>query len=186
MLPLGTPLPAFDLPDVRSGNRVADTDYRDRATVVVFWCNHCPFVKHLEAGFVSFATEMAAAGVGVVAVSSNDVESYPQDGPDQMAALAESAGYSFPYLYDESQAVAKAFQAACTPDFYLFDAGGALVYRGQFDDSRPGNGRPVTGGDLRAAVEQLLGGGPVDVLQHPSLGCNIKWKPGQAPDDRGA
>lgn len=182
MVPLGTPLPAFDLPDPRTGARVTDTDFQGRATVVAFWCNHCPFVKHIEAGFVAFADEMAEVGVGVVAVSSNDVESYPQDGPAEMAALARSAGYGFPYLYDETQAVAKAFRAACTPDLYLFDAEHRLVYRGQFDDSRPGNGRPVTGRDLRAAVKMVLEGVPAPEPQHPSLGCNIKWKPGQAPD----
>jgi thiol-disulfide isomerase/thioredoxin len=183
MLPLGTRLPAFDLPDPRTGLRVTDRHLDDApATVVVFWCNHCPFVKHLEADFVSFAAEVAAAGVRVVAISSNDVEAYPQDGPDEMAALAESAGYGFPYLYDESQDLAKEFGAACTPDFYLFDGSGRLAYRGQFDDSRPGNGRSVTGHDLRAAVEQVLAGRPVDEAQFPSLGCNIKWKPGNAPD----
>ena len=182
MLPLGTRLPAFDLPDPRTGLRVADTDFDQApATVVVFWCNHCPFVKHLEVDFVAFADDMAAAGVRVVAISSNDVEAYPQDGPQAMAALAESAGYGFPYLYDESQEVAKEFGAACTPDFYLFDASGRLAYRGQFDDSRPGNGRPVTGRNLRDAVEGVIGGHPLEEPQHPSLGCNIKWKPGQEP-----
>ncbi len=183
MLPLGTALPSFDLPDPRSGERVSSTSLDGAGGVVVaFWCNHCPFVKHIEEGFVAFAADVAARGVEVVAISSNDVEAYPQDGPAAMAALAEAAGYGFPYLYDETQEVAKAFRAACTPDLYLFDRGGTLVYRGQFDGSRPGNGVEVTGRDLRRAVDHMLDGGGSLEEQTPSLGCNIKWKPGAAPD----
>ena len=182
MLPLGTSLPAFELPDPRTGETVSSLTLASApATIVAFWCNHCPFVIHIAEAFVDFAAEVARQGVKVVAISSNDVAAYPQDGPAEMAALAEKSGYGFPYLFDETQEVARAFAAACTPDFYLFDARGRLAYRGQFDASRPGNGVPVTGGSLREAVARVLDGERVPDDQSPSLGCNIKWKPGSAP-----
>jgi peroxiredoxin len=183
MLDLGTPAPDFSLPDTVSGDRVSLGDIADApALLVAFWCNHCPFVKHVEPGFVDFAREYAERGVAVVAISSNDVEGYPQDGPERMKETAAAAGYRFPYLYDASQEVAKAYRAACTPDFFLFDGERKLVYRGQFDGSRPGNEVPVTGADLRAAVDAVLEGRDVPEPQVPSLGCNIKWKPGEEPD----
>lgn len=187
MLPLGTSMPDFELPDVRSGRTVSSRDLTaGPASVVVFWCNHCPFVKHVSRAFVEFAREAAERGVRVAAISSNDVEAYPQDGPDAMARLAEADEYGFPYLYDESQEVATSFAAACTPDFYLFDGDGRLAYRGQFDGSRPGNDVPVTGGDLREALDRVLDGERIPDDQQPSLGCNIKWKPGNAPEYFGA
>jgi len=180
MLALGTPAPDFTLPDP-AGGQVALADFHAApALVVVFLCNHCPYVKHLRAGLAQFARDVQARGVAVVGISANDVANYPEDSPAKMAAEAKSAGYTFPYLYDESQAVARAYRAACTPDFFLFDAARRLAYRGQFDDSRPGNGKAVTGRDLRAAVDALLAGKPVAGEQQPSLGCNIKWKPGPA------
>jgi peroxiredoxin len=182
MLPLGTPAPAFRLPDF-AGRVHALADFRDRrGLLVAFICNHCPFVRHIRAGFASYARQYGPQQLAVVAINSNDLAAYPQDGPDGMRSEAAEAGYDFPYLLDETQAVAKAYRAACTPDFYLFDAGRRLVYRGQFDDSRPGNGRPVTGADLRAATEAVLAGRTPDPRQTPSIGCNIKWKPGSAPD----
>lgn len=182
MLPLGTLAPAFRLPDF-AGRVYALTDFRDQpALLVAFICNHCPFVRHIRAGFASYAREYQSQGLAVVAINSNDLAAYPQDGPDGMRAEAAEVGYEFPYLLDEAQAVAKAYRAACTPDFYLFDAARRLVYRGQFDDSRPGNGRPVTGADLRAATAAVLAGRTPDAGQAPSIGCNIKWKPGNAPD----
>lgn len=186
MLPLGTALPSFELPDVVSGRTVSSRELADApASVVVFWCNHCPFVKHITDGFVEFAREVMERGVAVVAISSNDAEAYPADSPDQMARLAREVGYPFPYLHDASQEVAKAFDAACTPDFYLFDGDGVLVYRGQFDGSRPGNDVPVTGSALRTAVDRVLAGEPVSRDQLPSLGCNIKWRPGNEPHASG-
>jgi peroxiredoxin len=182
MLPLGTPAPAFRLPDF-AGRVHALTDFRDQpALLVAFICNHCPFVRHIRAGFAGYAGEYRTQGLAVVAINSNDLIAYPQDGPDGMRVEAAEAGYDFPYLLDETQAVAKAYRAACTPDFYLFDAGRRLAYRGQFDDSRPGNGRPVTGADLRAATAAVLAGRAADARQVPSIGCNIKWKAGNAPD----
>jgi peroxiredoxin len=176
MLPLGTSAPDFNLPDP-SGKRVSLADYNDApALLVAFICNHCPFVKHIRKEFASFAKEYQARGVGIVAINSNDVENYPQDSPEKMAEEIKQAGYTFPYLYDESQQVAKVYRAACTPDFYLFDRNHRLVYRGQFDDSRPGNARPVTGTDMRGAVDAVLAGQPVREDQKPSVGCNIKWK----------
>lgn len=181
MLPLGTKAPDFQLPDT-TGRIVRLSDFADApALVVAFICNHCPYVKHIRAGLAAFARDVQARGVAVVAINSNDVASYPEDSPERMAEEVRSAGYSFPYLYDESQEVARAYRAACTPDFYLFDRERRLVYRGQFDDSRPGNGVPVTGKDLRAAVDAVLAGRPVSEKQKPSSGCNIKWKPGKAP-----
>jgi peroxiredoxin len=181
MLPLGTRAPDFRLPDT-SGKFVSLADFRGApALVVVFMCNHCPYVKHIRAGLAQFGRDFVSRGVAILAISSNDVNNYPQDSPQKMAEEARSAGYSFPYLYDETQDVAKAYHAACTPDFYLFDQHQQLVYRGQFDDSRPGNGAPVTGKDLRAALEAVLVQKAVPTLQKPSLGCNIKWKTGKEP-----
>jgi hypothetical protein len=147
----------------------------------MFICNHCPFVLHLQKDLVKFAREYQEKGLGIVAVSSNDAESYPQDGPEPMQRVAKEQGYTFPYLYDGSQEVAKAYHAACTPDFFLFDRDRKLVYRGQFDDSRPDSGIPITGKDLRAACDAVLAGKPVPAEQRPSIGCNIKWKAGNAP-----
>src|SRR6185312_594890 len=176
MLPLGTTAPGFDLPDP-SGKRVSLADYKDApALLVAFICNHCPFVKHMRKEFAAFAKQYQARGVGIIAINSNDVENYPLDSPEKMAEEIKLAGYTFPYLHDESQEVAKAYRAACTPDFYLFDRERRLVYRGQFDDSRPGNTRPVTGADMRSAVDAVLAGQAVRDDQKPSVGCNIKWK----------
>lgn len=183
MLELGTKAPDFTLPDVATEETVSLTDFEEsRGLLVMFICNHCPFVKNLKEGLVDFANRYDRKDLGVVAISSNDVESYPMDGPGKMAEDAESYGYPFPYLYDETQEVAKAYRAACTPDFFLFNEERELVYRGQFDDSRPGNGKPVTGGDLNAAVVSLLESGSSVEKQIPSIGCNIKWKKGNEPD----
>ncbi len=181
MLPLGTVAPDFQLPDV-SGRTVSRADFTRRPLVVMFICNHCPYVKHIRSGLAQLGRDYQDRGVGIVAISSNNVEDYPQDSPDKMKIEAREAGYVFPYLYDASQEVAKAYRAACTPDFYVFDKDHRLVYRGQFDDSRPGNGVPVTGRDLRAAIDAVLAGKPVSADQKPSIGCNIKWKPGNEPD----
>ena len=181
MLPLGTPAPDFTLPDT-NGTPVSLADFPQPALLVIFMCNHCPYVVHLREGMARLARDYAPRGVGILGINANDVQNYPADSPGRMQAELKSAGYIFPYLYDEMQAVAKAFRAACTPDFFLFDAGRKLVYRGQFDDSRPGNGQPVTGRDLRAALDALLASQPVPAIQKPSLGCNIKWKTGNEPD----
>lgn len=182
MLPLGSPAPAFRLPDPES-KLVSLDDFRDApALLVVFLCNHCPFVKHIRAELAAFAREFAAKGLAIVGINANDAERYPDDRPEKMAEEVRSAGYVFPYLYDESQEVAKAYRAACTPDFFLFDRGRRLVYRGQFDASRPSLDVPVTGRDLRAAADAVLAGRPVSAEQLPSLGCNIKWRPGNEPD----
>ncbi len=177
MLALGTALPDAVLPDTVSGapRRLHELQGA-RGSLVMFICNHCPFVRHLEDGLLGYARDYQARGIAVIAISSNDAEQYPQDGPTAMRAQAQTRGYPFPYLYDHSQDVARAFQAACTPDFFLFDRDGRLVYRGQFDDSRPGNGRPVTGADLRAASDALLAARPIGPEQVPSQGCNIKWR----------
>ncbi len=183
MLALGTPAPEFTLPDAVSGKRVSLGDFDAHpALLVAFVCNHCPYVKHLADAFAAFAREYQEKGLAVAAISSNDPGHRVEDGPEHMAKEAQLRGYVFPYLFDESQAVAQAYRAACTPDFFLFDADRKLVYRGQFDDSRPGNDRPVTGRDMRAAVDALLAGEPVPTEQTPSIGCNIKWKPGNEPD----
>ena len=180
MLPLGTQAPKFRLADP-IGKWVSSDDFRDApALLVAFICNHCPYVKHIRAKFAEMAKEYQERGVAVVGISSNDAESYPEDGPAKMAEEIKLAGYTFPYLYDESQEVAKAYQAACTPDFFLFDGNRRLVYRGQFDDSRPSNQRPVTGADLRGALEAVLQGLPAPAEQKPSVGCNIKWKAASA------
>ncbi len=182
MLPLGTTAPAFSLPDT-NGKQVTLSDFSDAsALLVAFICNHCPYVKHIRAGLAQLARDYLSRGVAVVGISSNDVANYPADSPQKMAEEAKAAGYIFPYLYDETQQVAKAYKAACTPDIYLFDQNRALVYRGQLDDSRPGNKIPVTGKDLRAALDALLAGKPVSPHQKASIGCNIKWKPGNEPD----
>ena len=182
MLALGTPAPDFNLPDT-NGKMVSLADFNDKqALLVIFMCNHCPYVKHIRAVLAQFAREYIPRRVGIVGINSNDATNYPEDSPARMAQEVKSAGYLFPYLYDESQAVAKAYRAACTPDFYLFDKSRRLVYRGQFDDSRPGNGIPVTGKDIRAALDAVLAGRPVTGRQTPSIGCNIKWRPGNEPD----
>lgn len=183
MLPLGTPAPAFALPDTAADQTVSLTSFAaSPALLVAFMCNHCPFVKHILDGFVGFAREFGARGVAVVAISSNDVASYPQDAPAEMKRLAALKGFTFPYLYDESQQVAKSYEAVCTPDFFLFDRDRRLVYRGRFDASSPGNKITVTGADLRAACEALLNGKPLPAEQIPSVGCSIKWKAGQEPE----
>ncbi|MFN7021348.1 MAG: thioredoxin family protein [Phycisphaerales bacterium] len=184
MLPLGTPAPDFTLTDTRTGQPVRLNDLRKgkKAAVVMFLCNHCPFVKHVRAELAALARDYASKGVAFVGISSNSVETHPADSPDLMKREALEAGYTFPYCYDESQEVAKAYRAACTPDFFVFDAAGLLAYRGQLDASRPGNGVPVTGVDIRAALDSLLADKPVSPDQRPSIGCNIKWKPGNAPD----
>ncbi|MDG4594470.1 MAG: thioredoxin family protein [Candidatus Contendobacter sp.] len=183
MLALGTPAPAFSLPEPATGRVVALADFQDApALLVIFMCNHCPFVKHVREGLARFARDYQGRGLASVAINANDVANYPSDSPAKMAEEARTFGYPFPYLYDETQAAAKAYRAACTPDFFLFDAGRKLVYRGQFDGSRPGNSIPVTGADLRAAVDAVLAGGSVPSAQKPSIGCNIKWKAGNEPD----
>ena len=182
MLPLGTKAPDSRLSDT-IGKTVSLSDFKNApALAVIFMCNHCPYVKHIRSGLAQLARDYAPRGVKVVGISSNDVANYPQDSPAKMAEEAKSAGYIFPYLYDETQQVAKAYRAACTPDIYLFDKDQRLAYRGQMDDSRPGNNHPVTGKDLRAALDALLAGKPVSSNQKPSIGCNIKWKPGNEPE----
>ncbi|MCE5266542.1 MAG: thioredoxin family protein [Planctomycetaceae bacterium] len=182
MLPLGTIAPGFSLPDT-SGKIVSLSDLDSApALLVVFMCNHCPYVKHVAAGLTKLAAEYQRRGVAVVGINANDVAAFPEDSPTNMAEEAKHRGYTFPYLYDETQAVAKAYRAACTPDFYLFDRERRLVYRGQMDSSRPGSSVPVTGEDLRAAIDAVLAGQPVSSHQRASLGCNIKWKPGNEPD----
>ena len=182
MLPLGTEAPEFTLPDAE-GNLVSLSDFDDAgALVVVFMCNHCPFVKHVIDGFVKLAKEYQARGVAAVGINANDVSEFPEDRPEKMAQFAREKGFTFPYLYDETQDVAKRYRAACTPDFFVFDENRRLVYRGQMDDSRPGSQVPVTGTDLRAALDAVLEGRPVPEEQRPSMGCNIKWKPGNEPD----
>jgi len=177
MLALGTVAPDFKLPDTVSGKQIAFNDITgEKGTVVMFICNHCPYVKHVNEEIVRVANDYKNKGIGFVAISSNDVENYPDDGPDKMKEVAEEEGYPFPYLYDESQAVAKAYDAACTPDFYLFDGENKLVYRGRLDDSRPKSGTPLTGKDLRAAIDAVLAGEAIPEPQYPSAGCNIKWK----------
>ncbi len=176
MLELGTMAPDFSLPNTE-GEITRKSDFSNRSLVVMFICNHCPFVKHISEGLAQLSRDYAHKPIGIVAINSNDVKNYPADSPEKMKEEKLSAGYLFPYLFDESQNVAKSYAAACTPDFYLFDEQHRLVYRGQFDDSRPGNGIPVTGHDLRAAMDAILMKQSVDSNQKPSLGCNIKWKP---------
>jgi len=182
MLPLGTTAPDFKLPDT-NGKTVTLADFKDQsALVIIFMCNHCPYVVHIRAGLAQLAYDYAIKKVGIVGISSNDAKNYPADSPAKMKDEVKSAGYIFPYLYDETQAVAKAYRAACTPDIFLFDRSRRLVYRGQFDASRPGNGIPVTGKDLRTAIDAVLAGKPTTALQVASIGCNIKWKVGNEPD----
>ena len=182
MLDLGTPAPDFSLPDTE-GRMVSLKDFADApALLVVFMCNHCPYVKHIREGFAQFARDFQPRGLAVVGINANDVEKYPDDSPEKMKEEQRTAGYSFPYLYDATQQVAKAYRAACTPDFFLFGKDRRLVYRGQFDDSRPKNSEPVTGKDMREAVTALLERRPMPQDQKPSIGCNIKWKPGNEPE----
>jgi len=185
MLELGTTAPQFRLPDT-SGKLVSRDDFKSaKGLLVIFMCNHCPYVIHIRQALAAFALEYRAKGLAVVGINSNDAANYPEDAPEKMVAEAERAGYTFPYLYDETQEVAKAYRAACTPDLFLFDnkdGNMRLVYRGQFDDSRPKNDIPITGKSLRAAVDALLANHPISSDQKPSMGCNIKWKPGSEPD----
>ncbi len=177
MLPLGTVAPDFALPDSVSGRTVALENVRgSQGTLVMFICNHCPYVQHVNAELVRVARDYGGRGVGIVAISSNDVANYPDDAPEHMREVARAQGYSFPYLYDATQEIARAYDAACTPDFFLFDATDRLVYRGRLDGSTPGNGQVLDGADLRAALDSLLAGGAPLATQQPSIGCNIKWK----------
>jgi peroxiredoxin len=182
MLPLGTEAPSFSLPNV-DGRTVSRDDFKDSTgLLVVFMCNHCPYVKHVIDDFSRLAAEYQERGIAVVGISANDVSSFPEDAPDQMARVSKKYGFTFPYLYDEAQEVARVYHAACTPDFFLFDGKNRLYYRGQLDGSRPGNDTPITGEDLTGAVDALLDGKPSPDPQRPSMGCNIKWKPGKEPD----
>ena len=177
MLPLETIAPDFALPDTVSGRNLSLHELKSEyATVIMFICNHCPFVKHVQSDLVKLANDYIPQGITFIAISSNDVENYPEDSPVRMKQVAETQSFPFPYLYDETQDVARAYQAACTPDFYIFNNNLKLVYRGQLDDSRPSNGLPVTGQDIRNALDALLKNEPVSEIQKPSLGCNIKWK----------
>jgi peroxiredoxin len=182
MVPLGTPAPHFALPDVASGRVVAKSEFDGQPLLVAFVSNHCPYVKHILPGFAALAHEYMEQGMAIVAISSNDIVEYPDDAPEKMEALAREMGLRFPYLFDETQEVARNYRAACTPDFFLFDRSHKLVYRGQMDGARKNNDVPVTGHDLRAAIDAVLSGTPVPEDQKPSLGCNIKWKPGAEPD----
>jgi peroxiredoxin len=176
MLPLGTEMPRFALKDVRTGVVVASEGFDQEALLVIFMCNHCPYVKRIQPGLVELGNDYARKGVAIVGISSNDPESYPEDSPEELAKVADELGYQFPLLFDETQEVARQFTAACTPDFFLFDSYRRLVYRGQFDEARPSNDVPVTGADVRRAIEAVLAGQPVVEEQRPSLGCSIKWK----------
>lgn len=177
MLPLGTQASAFELQDVVSGQFVTLEDViKECGILVMFICNHCPYVKHVQKQMVEIGNEYLDKGVGVVAISSNDIEAYPEDSPEEMREVAKKWSYHFPYLYDQTQSVAKAYAATCTPDFYLFNNSAELVYRGQMDKSRPGNSEPNNGEDLRSAMDDLIAGNPISVEQIPSVGCNIKWR----------
>lgn len=177
MLPLGTIAPSFTLVDSVSNKKMSLHELKSStATVVMFICNHCPYVKHIQHELAKFAKEYQAKKVSFIAINSNDIAHYPEDAPDKMRETAQQLDFTFPYLFDETQEVAKAYQAACTPDFYIFDKDLKCVYRGQFDDARPGNNIPVTGNSMRAALENLLAGRPIDTEQKPSMGCNIKWR----------
>jgi peroxiredoxin len=178
MIALGTPMPAFSLPEPLRGQQIFhSSSLRGRPSVVIFICNHCPYVQHIRAGLAAFGRDCLAQGVGMVAINSNDVIAYPADAPEAMASEAEQAGYVFPYLFDETQSVARAFDACCTPDLFIFTSDGSLAYRGQFDEARPSNAIPVTGNHARAAVQALLAGTAPSSEQIPSIGCGIKWKP---------
>ena len=182
MLALGTPAPDFALPDVVSGRTISlGTFSGKQALLVMFICQHCPYVQHIKAELSRLGKDYQNTEVGIVAISANDVAHYPDDAPDELKAMAQDLQFTFPFCYDESQEIAKAYTAACTPDFFLFGLDRRLVYRGQLDDSRPGNGKPLTGRDLRAALEAVLAGRAVSQNQQPSVGCNIKWKAGSAP-----
>ncbi len=177
MIPLGIVAPDFKLPDTVTGKTLSLNDLKStKATIVMFICNHCPFVKHVNEELVKLAKDYQSKGVSFIAISSNDVVSHPDDSPEKMKQTAREVGYTFPYLYDETQQVAKAYDAACTPDFYIFDGQLKLVYRGQLDDSRPGNNIPLSGKDMRQALDNILSNQPVSSEQRPSIGCNIKWK----------
>lgn len=177
MIPLGTPAPGFSLRDTISGKQFSLFDTQgEKATVIMFICNHCPFVIHVVSQLPRLAADYSEKGITFIAISSNDVTAYPQDSPEKMREFGNTHGFDFPYLYDEDQEIAKAYGAACTPDFFIFDSGLKLVYRGQLDDSRPGNQVPVSGSDIRKALDNILEGKPVDPVQYPSIGCNIKWK----------
>lgn len=179
MLTLGTPFPHFELPDVVSGKQISSSMFSEKhGLLVMFICRHCPYVVHVRGELAQLGKDYANKELDIIAISSNDVANYPDDHPDKLKAMAQELGFTFPYCYDASQEVAKSFTAACTPDFFLFNADRALVYRGQLDDSRPGNGKPVTGKDLRSAIDAVLAGQLVGEDQRPSAGCNIKWKPG--------
>jgi len=182
MLPLGTQAPDFALPDVRTGEivRLSDLDGK-KALLVLFLCRHCPYVQHVQAGIARLARDYAGSDLAIVGISANDPEAYPEDAPEGLAQQAEEAGFTFPYLFDETQEVAKAYTAACTPDAFLFDAERKLVYRGQLDASRPGSGIPVTCEDIRAAIDAVLADRPAPADQRPSVGCSIKWRPGNEP-----
>lgn len=182
MLDLGTEAPDFRLPDVVSGKTISLATFTGKkALLVMFICRHCPYVQHVKEELARLGKDYAKKDIGIVAISANDVANYPDDAPDQLKAMAKELGFTFPFCYDEGQETAKAYTAACTPDFFLFDANRTLVYRGQLDDGRPGNNKPVTGRDLRAAIDAVLAGKPVHPKQMPSVGCNIKWKTGNAP-----
>lgn len=177
MLPLGTVAPNFELPDTISGKNLTLRELKsDVATVIMFICNHCPFVKHIQHELTKLAKDYQAKNIAFIAINANDVESYPDDSPDKMQQIASQLGYPFPYLYDETQQVAKAYHAACTPDFYIFDKNLKCVYRGQLDDSRPNNNIPVTGKDIRTTLDNILTNKPIEPNQKASIGCNIKWK----------
>lgn len=183
MLPLGTKAPDFSLPDTVSGKTVSLSDFSDKTgLLVMFICRHCPYVQHVKQGLARLGKDCAGKELGIVAISANDAEHYPEDAPASLKAFAQEEGFTFPLLYDESQEVAKAYTAACTPDFFLFDKERKLVYRGRMDESRPDSGKPVTGKELRAAIDAVLAGRPVSGDQKPSIGCNIKWKTGNEPD----
>lgn len=187
MLPLGTKAPDFELPDVVSGDTVSLDTFADKqALLVMFICQHCPFVQHVQQEIAQISKDYADKGLGVVAISANNVDEYPDDSPEKLREMAQKLDFNFPMCYDETQEIAKTYTAACTPDFFLFDGDKNLVYRGQLDDSRPGNDKPITGKDLRTAIEKVLAGKEVDPDQKPSMGCNIKWKPGNEPPYYGA
>ncbi|MBV5260842.1 thioredoxin family protein [Synechococcus moorigangaii CMS01] len=182
MLPLGSEAPNFSLPDVTTGQLINLADFREKAgLLVIFLCRHCPFVIHVQGELARLGTDFVPQNLGIVAISANDVANYPDDAPEKLKEMAAELGLNFPILYDASQAIAKSYQAACTPDFFLFDQDLKLAYRGQLDDARPGNDQPVTGADLRQAIAAVLANKTPDPNQKPSIGCNIKWKPGNAP-----
>ncbi|MBI2094657.1 MAG: thioredoxin family protein [Candidatus Omnitrophica bacterium] len=183
MMPLGSTAPDFELPDVVSGKNVSLATFKSKkALLILFICRHCPYVRHLQGDLAQIGLDYRFKDIGIIAISSNDAQSHPEDSPESLKEMAAALGFTFPFCYDETQQVAKNYHAACTPDFFLFDKKRTLVYRGQFDDSRPDSGRPVTGRDLRQAIDAALADEPVSRIQKPSMGCNIKWKPGNEPD----